>query len=244
MSGVSPSAIDLVAMKVTWLTLGTRSKSPRMKGMLKRPSVGRMSPASWGTASVPPDVQDDVGVDLGRDVVLHDEPVAHGAHREIEAQLLEQRLAVVERPHRRLVDARPQRQVLDLEGLQVAPGDEAHLAAEAEALLEAPLEIEVERQVVDLEHAGAAVGEPLAVQRQIEVAGLEREQVGELDAAGAHAGGTHVEIDQLRHVAPHVGRAVERADERLLVERDRDAGHRDVGPERRHTHDHAPCRRA
>ena len=48
----------------------------------------------------PADVQDDVGVDLGREVVLHDEPVADGAHRQVEAQMLEQRLAVVERPHR------------------------------------------------------------------------------------------------------------------------------------------------
>ena len=35
--------------------------------------------------------------------------------------------------------------------------------------------------------AGAAVGEPLAVQRQVELAGLERDQAGELDAPGAHA---------------------------------------------------------
>ena len=157
--------------------------------MLKRPSVGRTSPASCGIASVPPDVQDDVGVDLGGQVVLHDEPVADGAHRQVEAQILEQRLAVVERPHRRFVDPGPQRQVLHLEGLQVAPRDEPNLAPEAEALLEVPLEIEIEGEVVDLEDAGAAVGEPLAVERKVEVARLEGEEVGELDAAGAHPRG-------------------------------------------------------
>ena len=68
-SGVSPSAIDLVAMNVTWLTLGTRSKSPRMNGMLKRPSIGRTSPAIWGSRQRAAHVQQDVDADLGREVV-------------------------------------------------------------------------------------------------------------------------------------------------------------------------------
>ena len=47
-----------------------RSKSPRMKGMLKRPSVGRTSPASVRLGQRAAHVQQDVDVDLGREVVL------------------------------------------------------------------------------------------------------------------------------------------------------------------------------
>ena len=159
------------------------------EGDVEAPVGGADVAGQLGQGQGPPHVQDDVGVDLGGQVVLHDETVADGAHREIEPQMLEQRLAVVKRQHRRFVDPRAQRQVLHLEGLQVAPRDEPHLAPQAETLLEVPLEIEVEGEVVDLEDAGAAVGEPLAVERQIEVARLEGEEVRELDAAGPHARG-------------------------------------------------------
>src|SRR5450432_865757 len=53
-SGVSPSAMDFVSTKVTWFAFATRSKSPRMPGKLKRPSVGRTSPAIAGSDRVPP----------------------------------------------------------------------------------------------------------------------------------------------------------------------------------------------
>ena len=103
------------------------------------------------------------------------------------AQVLQQRLALVERAHRRLVDARADHQVSDLEVLHVTPRHEPDLAAQLEAVVDVAAHVEVERQVVDLERVGAAVGEPLAVQRQVELAGLEGNQAGELDAPRAHA---------------------------------------------------------
>ena len=150
-SGVSPSAIDLVAMKVTWLTLGTRSKSPRMNGMLKRPSIGRTSPASCGSDSVPPTCSRMSTRISGARLFATMKPSPTVRTLEIQRQVLEQRLALVERPHRRLVDARADHQVLDLEVLQVAPRHQADLAAQLEAVVDVAAHVEVERQVVDLE---------------------------------------------------------------------------------------------
>ena len=143
----------------------------------------------------------------------------------VQRQVFEQRLALVERADRRLVDARADHEVLDLEVLQVAPGHEADLAAELEAVVDVAAQVEVERQVVDLEGVRAPVGEPLAVQRQIELARLERDQVRELDAAGADPRRAD---DQDALVVEHDAHVVE--DDALVADLDDTALNLDLGP--------------
>src|SRR5262249_2737828 len=72
------------------------------------------------------------------------------------------------------------------------------------------------------------------LERIVDVVQLDatRDQLVDLELAA------HVEIDELRHVAPHVGRAVERSDQRLLLQRQHDARHGDVEAEPRHPDHH------
>ena len=184
-SGVSPRSMDLVSTKVMWLTLGTRVKSPRTPKMWKRPSVGRTSPAMQGLGQRAVDPQIEDHVQLGREVVLHHEAVAHGAHPQIEGQVFQQGHPVVEGSHRRLVDVGRDHQLAHGEVLQVAARGHQHLAVEGQPLVRVARQLEVETDVVQLHAAGGEEREAPAAERDPHGAQLGTgEQPADADPSG------------------------------------------------------------
>ena len=73
--------------------------------------------------------------------------------------------------------------------MNVATRYDAHVAAQFKPVVEIAAEIEIERQIVDLERVRAPIGQLFPVQGKIHASDLKRHQMAELELARPHAGG-------------------------------------------------------